>query len=262
MQAIPARLGGQVQSLNRALRILNALAEDGLHGRTLTEVARHVGLATSTAHRLLTTLEENRFVRFDQSHGLWSIGVQSFVVGNAFVRSRDIVSLARPFMRQLMEECGETVNLAVQDRGEVVYLAQVECRKLMRAITRPGGHVAMHCSGVGKALLSELPVKEVEKIAEDHGLQRETPKTLDSLPRLLNDLAEIRGRGYAIDDEENAVGLRCVAAVIYDEQGEAQGGLSLSGPTARLTDDRLGYLGQRVAEAADRITVECGGRRL
>jgi len=258
---VAARHGGQVQSLSRALSILNTLADDEHTGLRLTEVAHRVGLATSTAHRLLTTLEENRYVRFDQSTGLWSVGVQAFVAGNSFVRTRDIVTVAKPFMRQLMEECGETVNLAVENRGEVVYLAQVECHKLMRTITRPGGHVLMHCSGVGKALLATFAEREVEKILKKFGLPRETEKTLDTMPRILTDLGDIRQRGYAIDDEENAVGLRCVAAVIFDEQSEALGGLSLSGPTARMTDDRLLKLGEQVAAMAGRITAELGGRK-
>ena len=162
---------------------------------------------------------------------------------------------------RFINEYFELVTGLIENRGEVVYLAQVECHKLMRAITRPGGHVLMHCSGVGKALLSTFAEREVEKILKKFGLPRETEKTLDTMPRLLTDLGDIRERGYAIDDEENAVGLRCVAAVIYDEQSEALGGLSLSGPTARMTDDRLLKLGEQVAEMAGRITAELGGRK-
>jgi hypothetical protein len=106
-----------VQSLSRALSLLNALAaQDG--GLPLSEVARTVGLAISTAHRLLSTLQQEGFVRFDEERGVWIVGVQAFIVGSAFLRSRELTAVARPVMRRLMERSGETVNLAVTDRGE------------------------------------------------------------------------------------------------------------------------------------------------
>ncbi len=249
---------GQVQSLARALAILEALAAEEA-GLTLTDLAQTVGLAPSTVHRLLTTLQGARFVRFDLERGAWTVGVQAFVVGNAFVRSRDVIALARLPMRHLMEESGETVNLAVEDQGEAVYLAQVECRQMMRAIAKPGGRVPLHCSGVGKALLAALPEAEVGKILQRRGLPRATEKTLDSPLRLRGELERIRGRGYAFDDEENAVGLRCVAAVIRDEYGHPLAGLSLSGPMARITDARVPLLGAMVIKAADEITAALGG---
>ena len=155
-----SRNGGQVQSLTRALAILAVLAESG-DGMTLSDVAQIVGLPPSTVHRLLTTLQQERFVRFEPQGHLWQIGVEAFVVGSAFVRTRDVVGAARPFMRRLMEESGETVNLYVEHEGEAICMSQVECRQMMRAIARPGGRVKMHCSGAGKAMLAFLPDGEV-----------------------------------------------------------------------------------------------------
>ncbi|MCW8971169.1 MAG: helix-turn-helix domain-containing protein, partial [Rhodospirillales bacterium] len=223
---------GQVQSLSRALSILDALAQNE-GGLTLTEIAHTVTLAPSTTHRLLTTLQQERHVRFDRDRGLWQVGVQAFVIGNAFIRSRDIVAMARPFMRQLMETSGETVNLAVTDQGEAVYLSQVECREMMRALAKPGARVPMHCSAVGKALLAEMKDVEVGKILRGRGLYRLTDKTIDTGEALRAELAATRKRGYAIDDEEHAIGLRCVSAPIYDEYGEPLAAISLSGPMVR-----------------------------
>ncbi len=127
---------GQVQSLTRALRILNTLSESA-NGLTLSDLAHTVALPTSTVHRLLTTLQNERYVRFDNERSVWLIGVQAFHVGSVYVRSRDLVAIARPYMRRLMEESGETVNLAIVDRNEVIFLAQVECQKMMRAIAGP-----------------------------------------------------------------------------------------------------------------------------
>jgi IclR family acetate operon transcriptional repressor len=252
------RASGQVQSLSRALKLLNALSHHP-QGLSLSEVAHHVGLPNSTAHRLLTTLQNERFVRFEADRSAWLIGVQAFRVGSAFVRSRDLVAIARPYMRRLMEQSGETVNLAIADRSEVVYLAQVETQKMMRAIAGPGGRAAMHCSGVGKALLAFSDAECAEKMLAQMQFHRETPGTLVTQADLRADLEKTARRGYAVDDEENAVGLRCVAAVIFDEHGGPLAALSVSGPTARLTDQRIPALGQAAAGIAAEITAELGG---
>lgn len=254
------RRSGQVQSLARAISLLNALTDED-YGLSLSDLAQKVGLAPSTTHRLLTTLQEERFVRFDVERNVWLIGVQAFVVGNAFVRSRDLVAMSRPHMRNLMEDSGETVNLAVEDQGEAIYLGQVECRQMMRAIAKPGGRVALHCSGVGKALLSGLPDAEVTRIVQRRGLGRFTEKTIDTPVKLRQALSLARQQGYAFDDEENAIGLRCVASVIYDEYGHPLAGLSLSGPTARLTDERVPLLGAMIVRAAADITSALGGAK-
>ena len=249
---------GQVQSLVRAISLMRAIA-DLEDGATLTDLAQTVGLAPSTAHRLLTTLEQERFVRFGQERSLWLVGVDAFTVGNAFVRSRDLVSIARPYMRQLMEDSGETVNLAMMDQGESVYLSQVECRQLMRVFARPGGRVPMHCSGVGKALLSVMSEGEVSRILQKRGMARATTRSIDSPASLRAALVEIRSLGYAFDDEEHAIGLRCVAAPILDEYGGPLAAISLSGPKARIEDSRVPVLGDLVRRAADQISAELGG---
>ncbi len=255
-----AERNGQVQSLTRAFSILNAIAEaEG--GVGLTEVAQQVGLPPSTTHRLLTTLQQEQFVRFDSERALWSVGVQSFIVGNAFLRDRRLVQTARPHMRALMEESGETVNLAVEDDGQAIFLYQVECRQMMRALTTLGSRVPLHCSGVGKALLMAMSEARRAKILHRHGLARLTAKTIVRPADLKADLEASCRRGYAQDDEEHAVGLRCVAATILDELGEAVGAISVSGPAARITDDRMAMLGAMVRRSAEAITRDYGGQR-
>jgi len=250
---------GQVQVLGRALSIMNLLAQaDG--GLTLTEIAQAAGLAPSTAHRLLTSLESERYVRFDGEARLWSVGVQAFIAGSGFLKTRNVVQMARPHMRTLMERSGETVNLAVEDQGQAVYLSQVECREMMRSFARLGARVPMHASGVGKALLSAMADGDVARALSRHGLPPLTPRTLTTADTLRADLAGIRSRGYAVDDEEHAVGLRCVAAVVFNEHGDPACAVSLAGPMARITDDRVPTLGEMVREAARRIMGEIGGR--
>lgn len=254
------RASGQVQSLSRALKLLNALAVHS-QGLSLSEVAGFVGLPNSTAHRLLTTLQNERYVRFESERSVWLIGVQAFCVGAAFVRSRDLVTIARPYMRRLMEQSGETVNLAIADRGEVIYIAQVETQKMMRAIAGPGGRASMHCSGLGKALLAVADPASLDKFTGSMELHRETAHTLITVDDLRRDLDKVRAHGYAVDNEENVVGLRCVAAVIYDEHSSPLAALSVSGPTARITEQRIPVLGEAVARIAAEITGEIGGQR-
>jgi IclR family transcriptional regulator, acetate operon repressor len=247
----------QVQSLTRALTILTKLSQnDG--GLILTELANLCALPTSTTHRLLTTLENDRFVRFDRTTNLWSVGVQSFVVGNAFARSRNFVPLAKTFMRHLMEEAGETVNLAAQDQDEIVYLAQVESREIMRASVRPGSRVPLHCSAVGKAILAGMNDIDRNLIIQ---LKSDTPDENHIFtPEFLKSLKDTQLLGYALDDEEQAIGMRCVASIVYDENSGPLAAISISGPTARITKARIPTLGRLVQKTCKDITAEFGGR--
>mgnify|MGYP002725556023 CR=1 FL=1 len=251
----PAERSPQVQSLTRSLVLLEILSEHD-NGLSLTELAKLGELPTSTTHRLLTTMENRRFVRFNRASNLWSIGVQSFVVGNAFARSRNFVPLAKIFMRHLMNQAGETVNLATQDQEEIVYLAQVECREMMRAFVRPGSRAPLHCSAVGKAMLAAMPDVDRNRIIQPRNPEANSVYT----PEFMNVLTETRRRGYALDDEEQSLGMRCVASVIYDENGGPLAAVSVSGPTARITDERIPILGQLVTQTCKDITADFGGR--
>ncbi len=254
----PRSSGDQVQSLVRALSLLSRIAESPSGRVGLTDLAQQVGLPASTAHRLLTTLEQERFVRFDQDGRLWSVGVQAFMTGCAFTKTRSLVGLARTHMRRLMEESDETVNLAEEDEGEAVYLAQVECRQMMRVFARPGSRVPLHCSAVGKAILSVTPQKSLAKILHRHGMPRLTVKTITTPQALAEDMERTRRSGYAVDDEEHAVGLRCIAAPVFDETGDCIAAISVSGPTVRIGEDRISSLGRLVLEAAQAISTEMG----
>ena len=249
----------QVQAVGRALALLELIAQipDGI---ALTALAEGLGLPPSTTHRLLKTLEHMRFVQHDEERSLWLIGAKAFSVGNAFLHARDFVSTARPFMRRLMEESGESVNLAVLDDGMVVLLTQVECRQVMRALERPGGRAPLHSSGLGKALLAALPDSDLAALLDRIEFIAYTENTIDSADRLKRELKSVRRRGYAFDDEEFARGLRCVAAAIHDEHGELLAAISLSGPSARITDNRIDKLGALVTGIAAEITTALGGR--
>lgn len=249
---------GQVQSLCRALSILNVIADDE-HGMTMTDISQCTGLPMSTTHRLLTTLQHERYVRYDNDQSLWKMGVQAFIIGNAFVRSRDIIATSRPFMASLMEKSGETTNLAVADQGECIYLAQVECRQMMRVQAKPGSRVPIHSSAVGKALLAAMPVEKAKKFIQMREFERATDNTVIDQKALYEEIEEVRDSGFGRDDEEHCVGLRCVASAIFDEFGEPIAAVSLSGPRARVSDERFPVLGSMVKDTAAEITAAMGG---
>jgi IclR family acetate operon transcriptional repressor len=248
-----------VQSLVRATSLLNWLAQCP-EGTSLSIAAQQTGLPVATAHRILTTLQQERYARFDAERRSWFVGVQAFVTGNAFARHHGLVEMARPRMWALMEEIGETVDLATEDGGEALYLVQIEGRQGMRVIARPGARVPLHCSAIGKALLSAMTEERVTRILTKRVKTRLTPKTLIELEALQEDLRQCRRRGYAIDDQEHSFGVKSVASVIYNEYAEPFGAISVSGPALRIPDQRVPLLGTLVREAAFSITAALGGQ--
>lgn len=251
---------GFVQSLSRALSILEALAEEDRDGVRLIDVSRRLDLAPSTAHRLLTTMEQHRFVQFDPERSVWRVGATALSVGAAFLRRRSLLDQALPYLRRLCDAAGETVNLGTHEGGEVLFLGQVTSLRPARRATRPGGRAPMHCSGLGKAMLAGFTLAQVSGVLQDRGLTRLTPRTI-ALPRELGaELDRVRRRGFAFDDEENALGLRCVAATIWDECRRPLGAISLAAPAAKLGDERVERLGTLVAGVAGEITSALGGR--
>ncbi|MGF1502157.1 MAG: IclR family transcriptional regulator [Paracoccaceae bacterium] len=254
------RSSGQVRSLTRALTLLRHLAENA-DGLSLTELSEAANLPPSTTHRLLTTLEAERFVRPDPQGGAWRIGVAAFFVGAAFARSRDKLSLTRPFLVRLMEMSGETTNLFVESDGETVCIGQIESRHAMRAITGVGGRVMLHSSAAGKALLAHVDPARRAKLLPRQVLTAITETTITRRDQLERTLEDVRALGYAVDDEEHALGLRCVASPVFDETGQPVAAISVSGPSARIPRDRLSVLGRMVAQAALEATREYGGEK-
>jgi IclR family acetate operon transcriptional repressor len=249
--------GAVVQALDRGMALLRALAR--AERTTLTEIALSAGVAPSTAHRLLTTMQRHGVTAFEEATQHWMIGVEAFRIGSSFLRRTNLVEASRGAMHDLMEDSGETANMAIADDGDGVFISQVETNDPIRAFFRPGTRGYMHASGIGKALLAELSRREVEGILARKGLPIFTPKTLTSPDALFADLEATRERGWSLDDEERTLGMRCLAAAIFNEHGEAVAGVSISGPVVRLPDARLAELGGRVRRAAAAITGKVGG---
>jgi IclR family acetate operon transcriptional repressor len=248
-----------VQAVDRAARILKILA--ARRRLTLTEVAQAAGEAPATTYRVLSTLEAHGLVENDPVRQLWSIGAEAFRIGSAFLGRTALVERSRPILRDLVAETGETANLAIADSGHVVFLSQVETQEPIRAFFRPGTRSAMHASGIGKAMMAHYPPERTMAILRGQGLPGFTKRTLTDPADLVAELEVTRRRGWAIDDEEHTLGMRCIAAPIFDEHGEPVAGISISGPAERLTRDRAAKLGAVVRARADQITQAIAGRQ-
>lgn len=248
-----------VQSVGRALNLLQLLsaADDGLR---VSDISRSAGLAVSTAHRLLTTLEQHGFAQFEPEAQLWHVGREAFAVGAAYGRRRNFVAAALPFLRRLRDATRETANLGILDHDQLVTVSQVESREIMRAISPPGGRVPVFCSGMGKAILATWPDDDIAALAQRVGLHPMTRKSLRDVDAALADIRACRERGYAIDDEEHVTGLRCLAAVVWSPQGEPACAISISGLAARLSDQRLAAQAAHVKTIAGELTAALGGR--
>ena len=246
-----------VQSLDRALELLTLLT--GQPGLTLSELAAESGQAVASVYRALVTLQGHGMVECEEPGQIWHIGSGAFRVGSAFLRRTKVVERARQPMDALMRETGETANLGVEVGDEVLFLSQVETHEAIRAFFPPGTKAPMHVSGIGKALLGWYSEDRVQAIIARRGLERFTTLTHSSVSALLRDLAHTRARGYAIDDQERAEGMRCVAAPIFNSHAEPVAGLSVSGPAFRMSLSEASRFGALVRAAADRVTEATGG---
>ncbi|SET20375.1 IclR family transcriptional regulator domain-containing protein [Thorsellia anophelis] len=246
----------QVQSLSRGLQLIEAIASsrDGL---TLTELAVRVNLPNSTTHRLLKTVESHGFIFHDLSNERWQVSGKLFSMGSTFARSRDLMQIATPVMKQLMNESGETVNMCVLDtvKLDAVIVGQVQCLELMRMVSPIGARLPIHASGGGKVLLSNYSNLEIEHLFKNDKLFTQyTEHTLGTLANLLDALALVRDKGYAYDNEEHALDLRCIAAPISDEHNQIFAAVSVSGPKARMTDEKINKIIIHVKNAAQEIS--------
>ncbi len=246
-----------VQSLDRAVGLLSALA--GADGLTLAGVAAATGLPGSTAYRLLSTLQRHGLVEFEEAGQRWHVGVEAFRIGSSFLRRRKIIDRSRQALLDLSLRFGETANLAVADASSVVFVSQVEAHAALRAFFRPGTRAPYHASGAGKAMLAYLPAGRLDQILGPGPLERFTPRTVADRARLGAELDTVRARGWAVDDEERNEGMRCVAAPVFNEFAEPIAGISVSGPTLRLTDTAVAGLGPAVRDAAAAVTALVAG---
>lgn len=246
-----------IKSLDRAMEVFEHLSE--AQGKTLTTISEETGQAPATVYRILVTLEGRGLVEFDHREQVWHIGPKSFVIGTRFLRRTSLVDRARPILRKLMEETGETANLGVEQAGAVLFLSQVETHASIRAFFPPGTLSPMHASGIGKVLLAHMDADRLDRWLAGAELQAFTDRSITAAGALKAELARIRARGYSVDNEEKNTGMRCIAAPVFDVNHEAVAGISVSGPTSRVGESEIDRLSRPVIAAAQRLTQAIGG---
>lgn len=247
---------GTVQSVERAMLLLNALGQAG-RPLGIRELCARTSLPRPTVYRLVRTLNDHGAVV--ATDGGLVIGPRILWLAAQRLEQTELRVAGRPFLLDLRDRTGETVHLGVLEQGQVVYVDKVESPGPMRMASAIGKIMPSHCTALGKAMLSCLPAEEVRGMLGRHGMPRRTPRTITDPARLLTELAAVRGRGYAIDNVENEEGIRCVGAAIVDHRGRLAGAVSLSGASRSLTLDRIRRdLGPRVRETARQISRALG----
>ncbi len=239
----------RVQAADRALTLLRCFEREPRR-RSLAELADTIGVPRPSAFRLLSTLEQHGFVR--RVGQTYALGHRCLVLGNVYQADLGVEAAALPVLERLRDETGETTQLAVLEDWQVVYLARVLSHQPVAYMrSRAGAVLPAYCTGLGKVLLATRDPDEVAAWARRQTFPRRTANTLTTADALLEDLAVTRERGYAIDDEEREVGVRCVAAPVYDGSGAAIAAISVAGPPGRLPLDLGEVAAQVMACAAD-----------
>ena len=200
-----------VPAVERVLSILELLAGSRA-GMPLPDIARELGLPKSSVHCLLVTLERRGYLHRNERTGCYLFGSKLFSLGNLALSGRELRDVAAPFLRALMEKTRLTVHLAVLERNEAVIIDKVEPSSMFKLATWLGKRMDVHCTGVGKALIAYLPDEELRRLVEERGLPRHNENSIVTIRKLKDELVRARRRGYAIDDEEDEIGLRCIGA--------------------------------------------------
>jgi IclR family KDG regulon transcriptional repressor len=246
----------RLSSVANSIRLTKAFSENE-YEMGISALAARLGLAKSTVHRLATTLVEYDILEQNRETGKYRLGLALFELGTLVRRKMDVMSEAQAQIHALADLSGETVQLAILDHLSVLYIRIRESRQAVRMSTGLGSRAPAHCTSVGKALLAHQAPEVIQQVI-DNGLQRYTPNTITEAPRLLEELASIRQKGYAIDDEEIESGLRCVAAPIRDHSGRVVAAISVAAPVQRMTKKNLQTTVPSVVAAADAISRRLG----
>lgn len=247
---------GRVQSIDRAVAILKCFSEKRKELK-LSDISAELDLNKSTVHGIITTLKYHGLIDQDEETQKYRLGLYLIELGDIVSKSLDIRAITSPIIADVSKRLNETVHIGTLDDMEIVYIDKVESSQSMRIYTTIGARNPAYCTGVGKAMLAYLDEEKILSKLPDK-LEAITPKTITNKEDLLKDLAKIRENGYSFDDEENNKGLTCVAAPIFDYSGKVKYGISVSGPTIRMTDDKIKEAIKVVKEAAMEISQKLG----
>ncbi|MCG5212057.1 IclR family transcriptional regulator [Streptosporangium sp. KLBMP 9127] len=249
-----------MNSIEKTLAVLRALSSPD-QPRRLADIAQRTGINKATAHRILQILTAEGYA-VTGGDGAYASGPALVALAGSALADRDLGVVARPILVNLERQTRHTAHFAVRSGTVAVYLAKVESQQPYHMASKVGMQLALHCTAIGKAILAGLDEDEVGAIlAATSPLIGHTPATIVEPDRLLAELAAVRERGYAVDEQENERDVRCVGAVVRDRHGTPIGGVSVSGLTYALTGEDVGLLGPLVVTAADRISAALGSPR-
>ena len=251
---------GGVQSLDRAFDLLELLCKSP-NGMTIHRLSETTGLHKSTVHRLLNAMADRGYVQRDTESAVYRAGMRICELGDYVLDNLDVVARARDAMERLSRHTGETVHLVMRQGNEIVYIHKVESlHGGVRMVSRIGARRPLYCTGVGKAILASQSDQEALECWNSSTRIAYTPHTITKEAAFLHELNEIRRLGYALDNEENELDVRCVATAIPDWRGQCQYALSISAPLSRMTDERIMNMVPDLMQARQEIAVNLGAR--
>ena len=242
--------------VTKVLHILETLHE-APSGLQLKDVAQLTGINKSTAYRFLAHLEHDGYV-FRDSSGAYAIGVRLARLASGSSYQTTLRKLSRPILQQLWRVTGETVNIAVLDGREVLYLDVMESLHTFRLVSQVGMRRPVYCTALGKVMLAYIPEEEQQYFFDGMSFERFTPHTIRGVAQLRKEFANIRQRGYSIDNEEAYLGSRCIGAPIFEASGKITAALSVSGPTTRVTREKVPAVAAAAKNAAIAISRTLG----
>jgi DNA-binding IclR family transcriptional regulator len=240
-------------AVERALNILEA-ASQRREGLTNSEISRRLGIPKSSASYILRTLERRGELRRDIETGRYRLGLKLLSLGGETQAGLDIAEVALPFMRGLVERLGMTCHLAVVDQNEAVYIEKVEAPGFFKVNTWVGRRMFLHSTSVGKALLAWMPKAERDALLHNCDFKRRTPRTITSHARLVAELERVHQQGYAVDDEENSLGARCIAAPVFDALGNVVAALGVSGTLTQMDSAKMTRVEDALKDTARRVS--------
>jgi IclR family KDG regulon transcriptional repressor len=246
--------------ITKVLSILELL-DHAPNGLQLRELAEKTGLNKSTVHRFASHLEAEAYLFRDVS-GTYTLGPKLTRLGSGISFQATLCKICRPTLEHLWKSTGETINLAVLDGSDVLYLDILETLHTFRLVSKVGMRRPFHCTSLGKAIVANIDDEQLrdQLFANIEFGEGRTPRSITSLSRLKRDLLHIRERGFALDEGEAVTGVRCLGAAIFGADGKTVGGLSISGPMVRVTKDRLPLFSEEICEAARQISSRLGYR--
>jgi DNA-binding IclR family transcriptional regulator len=244
-------------SVERALAVLEAVAQRG-DGMSNSDISHRLKIPKSSASYILRVLERGGYLRRGREDGRYHIGLAVVSLSHRALAGLDIREMALPVLRQLVDLSGLTAHLAILDHGRAVYIEKVEAPGFVKMDTWLGRRVDVHSTSIGKALVAHLPYAEVQALVADRGLTRHTPQTITSLPKLFRELEIVRQQGYAVDDEENSVGVRCVAAPVFNNDGQVEASLGVTGIVSQFDRNALPRMAELVKSAARKLSHQLG----